>query len=80
MVVDVPRIKSKWVGESEKNIKALFDRYREQVKRSRSTLNTQLMTPSCMAQVMTCYPCSSVIATMNGLMKRTHGRLVFSNH
>jgi len=34
MVVDVPRIKSKWVGESEKNIKALFDRYREQVKRA----------------------------------------------
>ena len=34
MVVDVPKIKSKWVGESEKNIKALFDRYREQVKRS----------------------------------------------
>ncbi len=41
MVVDVPRIKSKWVGESEKNIKALFDRYREQVKRSRSTLDSQ---------------------------------------
>ena len=35
MVVDVPRIKSKWVGESEKNIKALFDRYREQVKRAK---------------------------------------------
>ncbi len=34
MVVDVPKIKSKWVGESEKNIKALFDRYREQVKRA----------------------------------------------
>ena len=34
MVVDVPRIKSKWVGESEKNIKALFDSYREQVKRA----------------------------------------------
>ena len=34
MVVDVPRIKSKWVGDSEKNIKALFDRYREQVKKS----------------------------------------------
>ena len=34
MVVDVPKIKSKWVGESEKNIKALFDRYRKQVKRS----------------------------------------------
>ena len=32
MVVDVPQIKSKWVGESEKNIKALFDRYRHQVK------------------------------------------------
>lgn len=28
MVVDVPQIKSKWVGESEKNIKSLFDRYR----------------------------------------------------
>lgn len=33
MVVDVPQIKSKWVGESEKNIKALFDRYRELAKR-----------------------------------------------
>lgn len=33
MVVDVPQIKSKWVGDSEKNIKALFGRYREQVKR-----------------------------------------------
>ena len=37
MVVDVPRIKSKWVGESEKNIKALFDRYREQVKHAKLT-------------------------------------------
>ena len=37
MLVDVPRIKSKWVGESEKNIKALFDRYREQVKRAKLT-------------------------------------------
>ena len=35
MLVDVPQIKSKWVGDSEKNIKALFDRYREVVKRSR---------------------------------------------
>ena len=35
MVVDVPRIKSKWVGESEKNIKALFDRYREMVKKQK---------------------------------------------
>ena len=34
MTVDVPSIKSKWVGDSEKNIKALFDRYRELVKRS----------------------------------------------
>ena len=37
MVVDVPQIKSKWVGDSEKNIKALFDRYRELVKRSEIT-------------------------------------------
>lgn len=34
MLVDVPQIKSKWVGDSEKNVKALFDRYREIVKRS----------------------------------------------
>ncbi len=34
MVVDVPQTKSKWVGDSEKNIKALFDRYRELVHRS----------------------------------------------
>ena len=33
MVVDVPQIKSKWVGESEKNIKALFDRYRALVEK-----------------------------------------------
>ncbi len=37
MMVDVPQIKSKWVGDSEKNIKALFDRYREQVKRTTPT-------------------------------------------
>ena len=37
MVVDVPQIKSKWVGESEKNIKALFDRYREVVKTAKQT-------------------------------------------
>ncbi len=37
MVVDVPQIKSKWVGDSEKNIKALFDRYRELVKKARQT-------------------------------------------
>ena len=37
MVVDVPQIKSKWVGDSEKNIKALFDRYRELVKKSKQT-------------------------------------------
>ncbi|MBO4550864.1 MAG: AAA family ATPase, partial [Bacteroidaceae bacterium] len=37
MVVDVPQIKSKWVGDSEKNIKALFDRYREQVRKCKTT-------------------------------------------
>ena len=35
MVVDVPQIKSKWVGDSEKNVKALFDRYRKLVNRSK---------------------------------------------
>ena len=34
MIVDVPQIKSKWVGDSEKNIKALFDRYRELVRKA----------------------------------------------
>ena len=34
MTVDVPSIKSKWVGDSEKNIKALFDRYRSLVQRA----------------------------------------------
>lgn len=32
MRVDVDKVKSKWVGESEKNIKRLFDRYRELCK------------------------------------------------
>lgn len=38
MVVDVPQIKSKWVGDSEKNIKALFDRYRGLVEKSANVL------------------------------------------
>ena len=32
LMVDVSQIKSCWVGESEKNIKAMFDRYRKLVK------------------------------------------------
>ena len=32
MQVNISEIKSKWVGESEKNIKAIFDRYRALVK------------------------------------------------
>ena len=34
LAVNVPEIKSKWVGDSEKNIKAVFDRYRMLVQRS----------------------------------------------
>ena len=37
MLVDVPRIKSKWVGDSEKNVKALFSQYRELVKKKAVT-------------------------------------------
>lgn len=36
-VVDLSTIKDKWVGESEKNVKAIFDRYRELAKRSEVT-------------------------------------------
>ena len=32
--VDVSKIKSCWVGESEKNIKSLFDTYKDKVKKS----------------------------------------------
>jgi hypothetical protein len=35
MLVDVPNLKDKWVGESEKNVKAVFDKYREIVKKSK---------------------------------------------
>ena len=34
MLVDIAQIKSCWVGESEKNIKGAFDRYRAHVKQS----------------------------------------------
>ena len=34
MTVNVEEIKSKWVGDSEKNIKDVFDRYRQAVQRS----------------------------------------------
>ena len=37
MQVNISQIKSCWVGESEKNIKSLFDNYREQVKKSEVT-------------------------------------------
>ncbi|MBR5119326.1 MAG: ATP-binding protein [Muribaculaceae bacterium] len=37
MLVDVPNLKDKWVGESEKNVKAVFDKYRALVKRSKVT-------------------------------------------
>lgn len=37
MQVDVSQIKSCWVGESEKNIKGLFESYREKVKKSMIT-------------------------------------------
>jgi SpoVK/Ycf46/Vps4 family AAA+-type ATPase len=35
--VNISEVKSCWVGESEKNIKGIFDRYREQVKRTKIT-------------------------------------------
>ena len=34
MQVNISEMKSKWVGESEKNVKALFDSYRQRVKES----------------------------------------------
>ena len=37
MQVNISEIKSMWVGESEKNIKALFDNYRNKVKECRLT-------------------------------------------
>ena len=37
MQVNVSQIKSCWVGESEKNIKSLFDTYREKVKKNETT-------------------------------------------
>ena len=35
MAIEVPQIKSKWVGDSEKNIKAVFDKYREMVEKAK---------------------------------------------
>lgn len=32
MLVDVPNVRSKWVGETEKNIKEIFDRYKRLAK------------------------------------------------
>ncbi len=37
MQVNVTEIRSKWVGDSEKNIKALFDNYRRKVRDSKMT-------------------------------------------
>ena len=35
MSIEVPQIKSKWVGDSEKNIKAVFDKYRAIVAKAK---------------------------------------------
>jgi SpoVK/Ycf46/Vps4 family AAA+-type ATPase len=35
MPVDISQVKSKWVGESEKNIKAVFDQYRKYTENSK---------------------------------------------
>ena len=35
MAIEVPQIKSKWVGDSEKNIKAVFEKYRAMVAKSK---------------------------------------------
>lgn len=37
MLVDIPQIRSKWVGESEKNVKGIFERYANLVKDSKKT-------------------------------------------
>lgn len=37
LIVDVPLIKDKWVGNSEKNIKSVFDQYRDLSKKSERT-------------------------------------------
>jgi len=37
MQIDIASVKSKWFGESEKQIKALFDKYRECVRRNKIT-------------------------------------------
>ncbi len=35
MMIDIPKVRSCWVGETEKNIKGVFDRYRALVKDSK---------------------------------------------
>ena len=35
LAIEVPQIKSKWVGDSEKNIKAVFEKYRAMVAKSK---------------------------------------------
>ena len=37
MAIEVPDIKSKWVGDSEKNIKAVFEKYRAMVAKAKVT-------------------------------------------
>lgn len=37
MVVDIPQVRSMWVGESEKNVKGIFTRYAGLAKDARRT-------------------------------------------
>ena len=52
MIVDVPQIKSKWVGDSEKNIKALFDRYRELVRKTNENEKIKMNNEKCATPIL----------------------------
>ena len=52
MIVDVPQIKSKWVGDSEKNIKALFDRYRELVRKANENEKLKVKNEKCATPIL----------------------------
>ena len=52
MVVDVPQIKSKWVGDSEKNIKSLFERYRELVRKTIENGQCKMDNGQCAAPIL----------------------------
>ena len=64
--VDISQIKSMWVGESEKNIKQVFERYKAKVKESKITVVARSPKPLVLVRIQALLPYASLLQLAEG--------------